>query len=243
MTQSSNDNGIPRIRSLRNKAGLILDNPVSAMLEQLREKPNTVYFCAHVGSSMHPTLNELDLLEIMPYGKKTLRAGDVILFLPPEANQPVVHRVDRMTKDSIRTHGDNNIGNDPWLLQHDDVVGRVVSAWRGQRQRRIPGGKLGRLTSLSVRWILALDRGISRLLHPIYYSLACTGVVRRLLPSRLRPRVVVYRAGDQTQLRLVAGKHGVGKFDNRRCQWQIQRPFRLFVNEAALPVPKELNRS
>lgn len=192
---------------------------------------------------MHPTLNELDLLEIAPYGDLTIRAGDVIMFLPPEENQPIVHRVERVTKDGIRTHGDNNIENDPWLLQHEDVVGRVVAAWRGQKQRKIPGGKSGRLTSLSVRWILALDRSISRLLNPFYHSLARTGIVRRLLPSRLRTRVVVYRVGSQTQLRLLVGRHVVGQFDNRRCQWQIQRPFRLFVDEGALPGSKELNRS
>jgi len=242
MTQSSNDDSIPRILSLKNKAGLILYTPASAMLEYVREKANTVYFCAHVGSSMHPTLNEQDLLEIMPYGKKTLRAGDVILFLPLEGNQPIVHRVECVTKEGICTHGDNNSNNDPWLLQHEDVVGRVVAARRGQKHRKIPGGKPGQLMSLSVRWILALDRDISHLLHTIYHSLARTGIVRHLLPSRLRPRVVVYRAGDQTQLRLLVGRHIVGQFDNRRCQWLIRRPFRLFVDEAALPESKELKQ-
>ena len=238
-----NNDQVPKTWQLKDEAGLILNEPALALRKLAGEKPGAVHFCAHIGSSMHPTLNELDLLEIMPYGKKTLRAGDVILFLPPEENQPIIHRVERVTKEGIRTHGDNNIENDPWLLQHEDVLGRVVAAWRGQKQRNIPGGNSGRLMSLSVRWILALDRGISRLLHPIYHSLARTGVVHCMLPSRLRPRVVVYRAGSQTQLRLLLGRHVVGQFDNRQHQWHIRRPFRLFVDEAALPVSKELNRS
>ncbi len=85
-----------------------------------------------------------------------------------------------------------------------------------------------------MRWQRALDWGVSRLLHRPYRALARWGVVRRLLPQRLRPRVVEFQVGGQSQPRLLLGKRVVGRYDAVRRQWHIQRPFRLFVDESTL---------
>ena len=53
-------------------------------------------------------------------------------FLPPGADQPVVHRVVRVTPAGISTLGDNNTQEDPFLLHPKSITGEVVAAWRGQ---------------------------------------------------------------------------------------------------------------
>ena len=75
------------------------------------------YLFAHRGTSMNPTLSERDLLEIVPYGERPVRAGDVLFFLSPLGDKHVVHRAVCVTSKGIQTHGDNNRQRDKerWL--------------------------------------------------------------------------------------------------------------------------------
>ncbi len=230
-----NDDLVPKIRPLKDDAGLILAGSVTELRKLMGEKPSAALFCAHVGPSMNPTLCELDLLEIVPYGDRPVRVGDVIFFLPHEGDRPVVHRVVGATPEGIRTRGDNSTGDDPWRLQSADIAGRVVAAWRGQKRRRIAGGRAGWLVTRLTRWGGALDRSVSRLLHPLYRSLARRSIVRRLLPSRLKPRVVIFQASDRSHFRLLLGRRVVGRYDDRQRRWHIRRPFRLLVDVPSLP--------
>ena len=79
--------------------------------------PGDMFFAAYVGPSMNPTLREPEIMEIMPYDGRPVRVGDVVFFLPPEADQPVVHRIVRVTPAGISTLGDNNTREDAFLLQ------------------------------------------------------------------------------------------------------------------------------
>ena len=191
-------------------------------------------FAVYAGHSMHSTLQEPEIMEIIPYHTRPLRVGDVVFFLPPQKLQAVVHRVVRMTPAGISTRGDNNTREDAYLLQTDDIKGQVVAAWHGQNRREIAGGLQGWLTGRWLRWRSQLDRGVSYLLHPLYGILSRCGSIAAILPARLRPRVVVFRARGQDQFKLMSGSHIVGRYDERKRQWQIQRPFRLFVDEGAL---------
>ena len=195
----------------------------------------TLFFAAYFGPSMNPILREPEMLEVVPYDSRPIQVGDVVFFLPrPEADQPVVHRIARVTKAGISTRGDNNAQEDTYLLQPGDIKGRVLAAWRGQRRRKIAGGLHGRLISRWVRWRLVLDRGMAPLLHPVYYTLSRWRVIARLMPALLRPRVVVFQARSGHQLRLLLGQRVIGRYDDQKRQWQIQRPFCLFVNKRAL---------
>ena len=217
-------------------------NPVFASMRQqgLRsnsssgDTPGTSFFAAYVGPSMNPTLSEPEMMEILPYDNRPLRVGDVAFFLSPEVDQPVVHRIVRVTPAGLSTRGDNNTREDAFLLQPRDIKGQVVAAWRGQKRRQIAGGLQGRLTSRWLRWRRVLDRGGSCLLHPFYHALSRCGVIASLLPAPLRPRVVVFQAQGRDQFRLLWGQHVIGRFHEQKRQWQIQRPFRLFVDERAL---------
>lgn len=197
--------------------------------------PGAMFFAAYAGPSMNPTLREPEIMEIRPYDSRPLRVGDVALFLSPQADHPVVHRVVRITPAGISTLGDNNTREDPLLLQPKNIKGRVVAAWRGQKRRKIAGGLQGRLTSLWLRWRRVLDRGASPLLHRLYKALSYWGLIARLLPARFRPRVVVFHAQGRDQSQLLLGRRIIGRYDNLRQQWQIQRPFHLFVDGRALP--------
>jgi SynChlorMet cassette protein ScmC len=194
-----------------------------------------VFFAAYIGPSMIPTLREPEIMEIRPYGRSPLRVGDVIFFLSPDTEQPVVHRVVRVTPDGISTSGDNNTREDLFLLQPGSVKGRVAAARRGQKRRTIRGGRAGRLTIRWLAWRRVLDRGVSFLLHPIYHALSHSGVFARALPPSLRPRVVVFQARGREQFQLLLGRRIIGRYDDYRRQWQIQRPFQILIDARTLP--------
>jgi SynChlorMet cassette protein ScmC len=212
-------------------------------LQNNNENVGAMFFAAYIGPSMIPTLREPEIMEITPYKRKPLRVGDVIFFLPPEADQPVVHRIVRLTSAGIATLGDNNAYEDAFLLQPESIKGRVTAAWRGQKRRKIAGGLLGRMTSRWLGWRRVLDRGLSPLLHPFYRALSHKGLVARLLPLSVRPRVVVFQARGREQFQLLLGKRIIGRYDDYRRQWQIQRPFQLFVDGKTLPGHKDNDRA
>jgi SynChlorMet cassette protein ScmC len=201
-----------------------------------------MFFAAYVGSSMNPTLREPEIMEIMPYDSRPLSVGDVAFFLPPESDQQVVHRIVRVTPAGISTLGDNCTQEDTFLLQPKSIRGQVVAAWRGQRRRKIAGGLQGRLTSRWLRWRRVLDRGVSPLLHPLYQALSHWGLIACLVPASWRPRVVVFRTQGRDQLQLLLGQLIIGRYDDQRHQWQIQRPFKLFVDGRLLPGQQDKDR-
>ncbi|MBA4379457.1 MAG: hypothetical protein C0393_02000 [Anaerolinea sp.] len=200
-----------------------------------RNIPGAMFFAAYVGPSMNPTLREPEIMEIMPYDGRPMHVGDVAFFLSPEADRSVVHRVVRMTPSGISTRGDNNNNEDTFLLQPENIKGRVVAGWRGQKRRKIAGGLQGRLISCWLCWRRVLDHSISPLLHPLYQTLSQWGLIACLVPAPLRPRVVVFHSRGRDKSQLLMGQRIIGRYDDQRHQWQIQRPFRLFVDGKALP--------
>lgn len=208
-----------------------------------RNTPGTTFFAAYVGPSMNPTLREPAIMEIVPYNNRTLRVGDVVFFLSPKNDQRVVHRIVRVTPAGISTLGDNNTREDTFLLQPKNIKGRVVAAWRGQKRRKIAGGLQGRFTSRWLRCRRVIDRGVSHLLHPLYHALSDWGLIARLLPHSFRPRVIVFKTQGLEQFQLLMGQRIIGRYDNQRHHWQIQRPFRLFLDGTTLPGEKDEDRS
>lgn len=194
------------------------------------------FFAAYVGSSMNPTLRESDVMEVIPYNDRLLRVGDVAFFLSPEAEQPIVHRIIRVTPAGISTRGDNNNQNDSFLLQPNRIKGRVAAACCGQQKRRkIAGGFAGRVISRWLRWRGVLDRSVSLMLHPFYQTLSHWKLIAWMLPASFQPRVVVFHAKGNVRFQLLMGHRIIGRYDDQRQQWHIQRPFRIFVDVRTLP--------
>ena len=227
---------LPRIRTVRDRllrAGRAGDAAVEAALATA--DPGQTLFCAHSGSSMNPTLCELDLLEVLSYAERTPRVGDVALFVAPDEEQLVVHRIVRLTHEGPRTRGDNNTIDDPYTLTPPDLIGQVVAAWRGRHRRPIRGGRAGLAHARWVHRRRAAERVLGRLLRPLYRRLAASGLLPLLVPRRLQPRVVRFLVDGEQRLRLLAGCRVVGHYDARREAWRIRRPYRLLVDESALP--------
>jgi hypothetical protein len=146
-----------------------------------------------------------------------------------------VHRIVRVTGARISTRGDNNTQEDAGTLRPGDLVGQVVAAHRGSRRRTIAGGRQGLVALWLIRQGRPRGRPLFQVLQPIYHGLARSGAIRRLLPARLRPRVVAYQAGEERQLRLLWGRRAIGRFDPQAGQWRIRPPFRLLVDQRSLP--------
>lgn len=196
------------------------------------------FFCAHVGPSMNPTLTAQDLLEIEPYELKRLRTGDVVLLLPPSRDHYVVHRVIGVSPGGIKTRGDNNTHADLWLLKPEDINGRVIAAHQGDTHRKIASGFLGRLTGLSCLFRRKTSGLTVKLLRPVYRSLCTAGLFGWLIPIKLTPQVATFRSGKNDFHKLLLGKRIIGSYDKSLLQWQIKRPYRLFVDESSLPKPR-----
>jgi len=199
------------------------------------------------GSSMHPTLQEPEFLEVRPYGTARVRCGDVVCFKPPDTGRTVVHRVVAVVlpspvsgraSDGIRTRGDNSSRDDPGVLQAGDIIGRVTAAQHGARRRVVHGGWRGLAALRCVRVGQAVRSNVRRLPHALYRFLVALGPFDYLLPRSLRLRLVRFDARRRVFLKLLIGRHAVGEYDERCDQWRIRWPFRLFVKEQTLPDPK-----
>lgn len=202
---------------------------------EFKIKTEERFFAAYVGPSMSPTLREPEMLEIIPYGNRPLQVGDVVFFRSPGTHQTVVHRIVRLTPKGIFTRGDNNRRDDVFVLQPKDIQGQVVAARQGRKYRAVAGGRRGQVIGRWLSWKGLLDRGAFYLLHSFYYALACKGSLIALLPVGLRPRIVVFQNKGTDRPCLLLGRRIIGRYDVRRRQWQINRPFRLIVNEKKLP--------
>jgi signal peptidase len=189
----------------------------------------------YIGSSMNPTLESGVRLDVSAYHGQKIRKGDVVVFIPPGGDSKIVHRVISINSDGIRTRGDNRKHEDNWVLKRENILGRVVTAQKNNKRRRIFGGPLGRLFAATVRVIYAMDLPVSHLLRPAYNELAKVSIFTRLLPARMRPRVLSFKRDAGTELHLVMGGRVIGRWLPGRTRWHIRRPFRLFVDEETLP--------
>jgi hypothetical protein len=192
----------------------------------------------YIGSSMNPTLRPGIRLHVRAYHGQKIRRGDVVVFIPPGCDSKIVHRVTSVNSDGIRTQGDNLNHKDDWILGRENILGRVVSAQRGNRRFRVFGGPLGHSFAMAIRVIKSIDSLLSSLLRPFYQQLAEGGAFRRWLPNRMRPRVISFNRDAGTELQLVMGQRVIGRRLEGKTRWHIQRPFRLFVDETSLPENK-----
>jgi hypothetical protein len=215
-----------------NSVGLILAKKTNSTgRSTIDSKLGSFYFCAHLGYSMNPTLNEMDVLEIEPYGSRAIRAGDVIFFLPPDGGRLTVHRVIKLTGKGLRTKGDNNNHIDPWFLRKEDVVGQVIQATSGNKRRLIYGGFIGLMWSLGIKGPKVTKKSLSF----FYHLLARSGFFRRLVPLHKQMRIIALHRKGGRAFKLLLGNWLIGHYQPGMTYWQIRRPFRLFVDVESLP--------
>jgi hypothetical protein len=236
-----NNKMLSSIQTIKKKLPRIFTGFIAKPSNIFRQSKFSTFSCIHVGDSMNPTLNTSDILEIVPCRNTPLQVGEIILFLPKEKSTPVVHRISHITSEGIRTSGDNNSCADDWVLQPSDVLGRVISVWRGQKRQAIAGGKPGMLTYSFFRSKRIVDRSFSRAIRPIYHFLSHRSIIHSLLPNRLKPRIVAFQLNGKKQLKLMMNCRQLGYYDTQQKRWHIRRPFRLFVDEFILTTPYQIN--
>lgn len=203
------------------------------------------YNC-YVGPSMKPTLREGDILEIVPYRKRRIRVGDVVVFHEAGKNRDVVHRVVFINSGRIRTRGDNNISIDPCVLNPEHIIGRVISARRGKRNVKVFCGPMGRAIATGL-WIAKLSKLlIHKMSHPVYQWLVQSGIFRNFLAYYFKTRILCFRRSNGIELQLLLGQRIIGRHFSGNSRWGISPPFRLLVDEVSLPradnLPVELSR-
>jgi signal peptidase I len=199
-------------------------------------KPDSPQMLVYSGRSMDPTLREPDLMEIRPYRDRPVRTGDVILFHAPGCPTPIVHRVESVASEGIRTRGDNCPRQDDWWIGADQIIGQVISVHRGGRRRNVVNGFPGRLFAQWLYLGLPIVRTVNRILHIPYHALSGAGGIPRWLPPGLRPRKVLFQAGDRRIWRMMWGRHVVGQYEEGRGGWRIRRPFRLLIDPRELDI-------
>ena len=184
---------------------------------------------------MNPTFKAGDGLQVVPYENRRIRVGDVVVFRVPERKRHVTHRVISVDSRGVRTRGDNNNKTDSWVLRPDEITGKVVSANRGTKSLSTHGGRRGILYARSLWFIKHANLTISRILHPAYHRLAASGIFRRTLPHGAKPRIFSFTRPNGVEMQLCLGRWIIGRRRPGWEQWQVRRPFRLFIDEASLP--------
>ena len=189
----------------------------------------------YAGPSMNPTLKSGDNLSVIPYDKRKIRVGDVVVFLHPEENYNIIHRVVSVNSQGVKTRGDNNSHVDPWQLHPENIIGRVVSAKRKKNHIIIRGGARGKICSSTLWMKKKINLTASRVLHPAYHTLVKSGIFRKCLCFFPKTRVLSFSRAEGKELHLLMGNRVIGRRMPGNDCWQIARPFRLFVDEANLP--------
>jgi signal peptidase len=189
----------------------------------------------YVGNSMIPTLKTGDVLGVVTYKKRKIRAGDVIAFRSPRKGRLTAHRVVSVDQRGVRTKGDSALKKDDWVLHPDEVIGRVVSVWRGKKKISIWGGLGGQLYALALWAAKCADHALITVLRPFYIWLAEQGILRRVFPKLNRPQISCFKNREGTELQLRLGSRVIGRCLSGQDKWLIRRPFRLFIDESTLP--------
>ena len=157
------------------------------------------------------------------------------MFVPSEGGRPIAHRAVSKDAHGVLTRGDNNTRVDPCVLEPSRIIGQVMFAQNGDKWRRVYGGTVGRVigTIMNVRNLI--DRRLSAVLNAKAQGTkrAKNGGHLDYVPYANKDRSVHARGGSELQM--LVRSHLIARLPAGRDRWVIRRPFRLFIDEAALP--------
>ncbi len=193
------------------------------------------FFCAYVGPSMHPTLKEGDLLEVTTYEKHTPQVGDVILFLPPGQNNPIVHRIIQNNNGTFRTRGDNCSHVDPWDIELEMIIGRITGAVRGKWSRNVTRGLPGRFQASWCRTYNLLIPKLSMSMKTTFKTLHAHKLLNIITFPEKRLHSIRFINGGTPLHRLMLGTKHIGHYDTVASKWQIKFPYRFLFKQTSLP--------
>jgi hypothetical protein len=207
--------------------------PLRPTKPNIEKKGIQHYYC--LGPSMNPSLRAGDLLTVAPYRNRAVRRGDVVILRPPGEDRLIAHRIILAGGDKLQARGDNNSRADPWILRPEDILGRVVLVERRGRPRALRGGPSGDLRGRVIRCLTMSRLALFRVFRPAYRWADRSGIFKRIVPLRFRPRVVAIQRPYGVELQLAAGRFVLGRRPAGSKQWLIKRPFKPFLDLARLP--------
>jgi hypothetical protein len=145
--------------------------------------------------------------------------------------------------DRVVTRGDNNLLPDSSTIGPENVLGRVVYICRKGKTINIPGGWQGMARIVPHRASMGLRRYLTALAIIPYHALARSGICRIWLPQGMRTHVTSYMGTDGPELRVMMGERLVGVWCPGYPEWRITPPYKLFLDEKALPPVPKCNRA
>ncbi len=87
----------------------------------------SLFLVAVTSNSMAPTFWETDLILVQSIAED-YQKGDIAVFQDPRVSEiNVIHRIESVEGNKIRTRGDNNNNIDDWVLDRTDIMGIAVT--------------------------------------------------------------------------------------------------------------------
>ncbi|MBN2202952.1 MAG: signal peptidase I [Candidatus Aenigmarchaeota archaeon] len=102
--------------------GFVIAYAVNTGLSNLLNTETPVV--AVFSNSMVPTFYKGDMIIVQKVPEFVV--GDIIVFSVSDRPYPIIHRIIEITQDGIRTKGDNNLYEDPWLTSQKNVYGKAI---------------------------------------------------------------------------------------------------------------------
>lgn len=203
----------------------------------------------YYGKSMTPLFSGGDILHILPCECSDLKAGDVIVFSTPSNQTFIAHRIFSIGKEGIKTKGDNSKSPDIWVLNSNNIIGKVSHIQKDNKLRKVYGGLAGRTYYVFNKLFMAVKNISFLALRPVYngisekglcsfFSLNKSSIDRRGFRGLLTARLLVVKKNNEKELQLLIGRYLIGRLRNDRNKWEIKRPFRVFINEKTLPIER-----
>ncbi len=187
-----------------------------------------------VGPSMYPTLRSGDGIILEPFkSEANLKVGDIILYSRSDGLSDIVHRIIRIEKDGVITRGDNNNRIDPGTVPFSNIIGKVISAKRGDKTVRIysgtPGMAVHRLMLLRM-YLRPAVLYIPRIVINLIADLRLFFFVHRFINIK-----IIHIKRDGTDGKLLYYKNRViGKTIEGPDKWKIFLPYNIFIDTRKL---------
>lgn len=193
----------------------------------ISDAPNTLLY---LGPSMNPTLQNLDVVYLIPYQDHIPRKGDVIAIRGHDTASSIIHRIVAITPEGLITQGDNNQQRDEGITQPSEVLGYISCIQRGNRQIPIQSGYAGYLVFVWSR-ICSTTRSWGKyILNYPYQYLVASQIFMRIASPFLVCRAVQYEGSSRSEIQLFLGPLYIGRRRKGMESWEIKPPFGIFFS-------------
>lgn len=188
-----------------------------------------------VGPSMYPILRSVDNIITEKYEKRDdIRVGDIIVYPHPDKTFDVVHRIIKIMDNGVITRGDNNSKIDPYVINFEDIKGKITAITRGKKSINIAGGRAGYIIH---RIMLIRKYGVFFIEFPIrkISAIIADSKLFNFLDPLFRVRIVYVNGKNGINREILKlGNRAIGKRYGRDGKWFIKFPYKFFIKKDRL---------